>query len=409
MTHSLGVHSEAGRLRTVLVCRPGLAHRRLTPANCESLLFDDVLWVERAAEHHAEFVSRMAERDVEVLELHDLLGEVLQQPGARSWLLDRKINPDEIGIGMLDELRGWLDELPAARLAELMIGGIAKGELPFDARDLFGGYLEGSDFVVPPLPNSLFTRDSSCWIYGGATLNPMYWPARRRETLLLAAVYRFHPRFAGKATIWWGDPDQQHGQASLEGGDVMPVGKGVVLVGMGERTSPQAVLQLARQLFKSGAANRVVACQMPRQRAQMHLDTVLSFLDVDFVSVYRDCVDHIKATSILPADSASGLRFERHAAPLLDVIADVLGLGSLRVLTTGGDVFEAEREQWDDGNNVVALDRRVVIAYDRNVETNRKMRAAGVEVIEIPGSELGRGRGGGHCMTCPIVRDPIDV
>ena len=418
---TFGVHSEVGKLRKVMVHRPELSLQRLTPSTHDDLLFDDVLWVERAQYEHDQFVTKMRERGVEVFLLRDLLGETIAASDeAKQKLIELAASEYTVGISMVDEVRSVLGAMTPETLARHLIGGLTVAESELDlgrlrTRSVIAAAVDDENlFVLPPLPNTLFTRDSSCWIYGGVSINPMYWPARRLEAYNVAAIYRYHPMFAEADFEFWypplGDEDRfnvlDFGRASLEGGDVQPIGNGTVLIGMSERSQARMIEQVARALFAKGGAERVVAVVMTKDRAHMHLDTVFTMLDRDAVTVYPRVMDNVRAISLRPGVNGAEFHITEEKG-FLSTVADALGVPDLRVIETGGDSYQQEREQWDDGNNVVALEPGVVIAYERNTYTIAKMREAGIEVIAIEGFELGKGRGGGHCMTCPLVRDPL--
>jgi arginine deiminase len=400
----LGVDSEVGRLRTVMLHRPGLELKRLTPRNNDSLLFDGIPWVGRAQDEHDAFAAALRDRGVEVLYLVELLTETLANPEAREQAIGHVTASLRLGDTMRLYLRGWLGSQAPDDLAAALTGGIRNDEV----RGGFGlvtSLLPSDDFIIDPLPNLLFTRDSSVWLRNRVVVTSLAMPARSRETQLTELIYAFHPRFTGIERI--------HGwQAEhLEGGDVMLMAPGVVAVGVGERTTPAGVERLARRAFADNLAHTVLAVPIAQERATMHLDTVCTMVDTDAIVMYPNvahnltayaitCVEHSRDESELRLDVAG-------AEPFLVAAAKAMGIDTLRQIDTGLDPVTAEREQWDDGNNTLAISPRVAVAYERNVETNERLMQAGIDVIAISGSELGSGRGGPRCMSCPISRDPL--
>ncbi|EGS9658387.1 arginine deiminase [Salmonella enterica] len=401
------VGSEIGQLRSVMLHRPNLSLKRLTPSNCQELLFDDVLSVERAGEEHDIFANTLRQQGIEVLLLTDLLTQTLDVADAKAWLLDTQISDYRLGPTFAADIRAWLADMPHRELARHLSGGLTYGEIPASIKNMVVDTHDINDFIMKPLPNHLFTRDTSCWIYNGVSINPMAKPARQRETNNLRAIYRWHPQFAGGDFIkYFGDEDINYDHATLEGGDVLVIGRGAVLIGMSERTTPQGVEFLAQALFKHRQAEHVIAVELPKHRSCMHLDTVMTHIDIDTFSVYPEVVRPDVQCWTLTPDGRGGLKRTQEST-LVHALEKALGIDQVRLITTGGDASEAEREQWNDANNVLTLRPGVVVGYERNIWTNEKYDKAGITVLPIPGDELGRGRGGARCMSCPLERDGI--
>ena len=396
----LGSNSEVGTLRVVILHRPGAELQRLTPQNNDTLLFDGLPWVARAQEEHDAFADLLRSRGVEVLLLSDLLTEALNSGAARMHGISAAVDSRRLGLPLAQELSVYLRTLEAAPLARVLMAGMTFNELPFGESELslVRRMHHGADFVIDPLPNLLFSRDSSFWIGARVAITSLALPARIRETSLTDLIYAHHPRFRGVRRAY------ESRSAPVEGGDVLLLAPGVVAVGVGERTTPAGAEALARSLFDDELAHTVLAVPIAQERAQMHLDTVCTMVDTDAVVMYPNIVDSLSAFTI--RRSSGGVTIDR-AALFVDAAADAMGIGKLRVIDTGLDPVTAEREQWDDGNNTLALAPGVVVAYERNAETNARLEDSGIEVLRIAASELGTGRGGPRCMSCPAARDPL--
>jgi arginine deiminase len=392
-----GVSSEIGQLRTVILHRPGDEIRRLTPRNNDALLFDGVPWLERAQEEHDAFAEVLRGEGVEVLLLQDLLAETLDLPEARTQLLDAALHPRVIGPTLSEALHAELADWSNAALARLLIAGMSHEELPVSG-GLVDRMTRPQDFIIRPLPNCLFTRDSSVWLRSGVAVTELAMAARHRESTITGAIYRHHPRFAGTKMLYSGDVEER---AWLEGGDVLVLAPGVLAVGVGQRTSAAGVEEFARRLFAAGEAEAVMAVPISQDRATMHLDTVCTMVDRDAVVMYPEVAHTLVAYTVVPDGSVSG------PEPFLEAAARAMGIDRLRIIDTGLDPVTAEREQWDDGNNTLAVAPGKVLAYERNVRTNARLEEAGIEVLQIAGSELGTGRGGPRCMSCPVSRDAV--
>ena len=411
MEPQIQVNSEIGRLKTVLLHRPGEELEALTPEYMSRMLFDDVPYLKVAQEEHDAFANVLRENGVEVLYLDQLAAEAL----ANEEVSDRFI-VEMVRASKQEEtfstfaIVNYLQSLEPLAMVRKVMAGVKKSEVedmePTN-KQLHHFMVNDYPFYLDPMPNLYFTRDPAASIGNGLTINKMHWPARRRESLFMQYILKYHPRFANQnIPVWY----NRNNRFSVEGGDELVLNKHTVAIGISERTEAEAIERIASRLFHDSEFTRVLAIKIPAKRAFMHLDTVFTMIDYDKFSVHPEIMTAGGELDIYVLDkSNTHVGYEvTHRRDLTNVLAESLGVSKVQLIQCGnGDPIAAAREQWNDGSNTLAIAPGVVITYDRNYVTNEALRKAGLKVIEVAGSELGRGRGGPRCMSMPLFREEI--
>jgi arginine deiminase len=389
-----GVDSEVGRLRTVLVHRPGAELRRVTPRHERGLLFAALPWAERAQEEHDAFTDALRGQGVAVLYLTELLQDALEYEVARRQATRAVLSDARLGDELRGQLSRFLHDLPPEELAQLLILGLARGEFR-DGRGAVFGLLDAWDYLIDPLPNLVFARDTSVWIGDSvAVTSPR---GRRAEAEIASIIFGHHPQFTGTKSLY------EPGFERLAGGDVLLLAPGVLAVGVGERTTAPGAERLAQHAMEAGLAHTVLAIPVDQRESGGYLDTLCTVVDAGAVLMHPAMAYTLTAHLITLRDD--GLRVSR-AQPFLEAAAQAQGIEQLRLIDTGLDPVCGPRGQWDDGSNALAIGGGVAICHERNTETISRLEAAGQRVVQVPGSELSSSRGGPRGMCCPVSRDP---
>ncbi len=403
-----GIHnfSEIGKLNKVLLHRPGLELEALTPSTIERLLFDDIPYLKIAQEEHDKFADTLRANGVEVVYYVEEAGKAMSDPAIQIQFVNDFLNLSKINSkGLRLAMTQFLLEMPPEEMVRKVVAGIKREEVATkDATSLMDLVRDDYPFVSDPMPNLYFTRDPGACVGEGINIHHMHTDARRRESLILRYIYRYSRDFAKESDQQWYDLDDNF---SIEGGDVLVLSKEMVAVGLSQRTTISGCENFARNLLKNSDFKKVLAFDIPKSRAFMHLDTVFTMIDYDKFTIHPE-IEGPLGVYEMTLDKNGELQFKSLKDELHKILALELGVPAVQLIRCGGgDLMAAQREQWNDGSNTLCIAPGTVVTYERNYVTNELLDKAGIKVLSVPSAELSRGRGGPRCMSCPVNRDDL--